>query len=109
MDHGFESRISERVHGDRIRISSPKHQHHTIIQLTFSPTSPNSDLVPRLEDPSILGDSMMHLCLEHFKEAGFAHLLTRLWPPDEGLVRLAKLTESRWHLPKCLSRYMAVV
>jgi hypothetical protein len=51
----------------------------------------------------------MHLCLEHFEEAGFAHLLTRLWPPDEGLVRLAKLTESGWHPPKYLSRYMVFI
>jgi hypothetical protein len=109
MNYGFESRIPERIQRGRIRISSPEHQHQTIIRLTFSSTSPDSDLVPRLEDPSILGDGMMHLCLEHFKEAGFAHLLTRLWPPDEGLVRLAKLTESGWHLAECLSRYMVFV
>jgi hypothetical protein len=105
-DQWVESRIPERIQQDRIRISSPEHQHQTIIRLTFSSTSPDSDLVPRLEDPSILGDGMMHLCLEHFKEAGFAHLLTRLWPPNEGLVRLAKLTESGWHLAECLSGYM---
>lgn len=106
MNYGFESRIPERIQRDRIRISCPVYQHSTAIRLTFPPASPNSDLVPRLEDPSILGDGMMHLCLEHFEEAGFAHLLTRLWPTDEGLVRLAKLTESGWHLADCLSGYM---
>jgi hypothetical protein len=109
MSHRFESRIPQRIQRDRIRISCPVYQHQTIIRLTFPPTCPDSDLVPRPEDPSILGDGMMHLCLEHFKEAGFAHLLTRLWPPDEGLVRLAKLTESGWHLAECLPRYMIFV
>jgi hypothetical protein len=108
-DQGVKSRISERIQRDRIHIGSPEHQNHTMIRLTFPPASPDSDLVPRLEDPSILGNGMMHLCLEHFEEAGFAHLLTRLWPPDEGLVRLAKLTESGWHLPKYLSRYMVFI
>ena len=65
---------------------------------TFSSTGADSHLVTRLEDPSTLGDGMMHLCLEHFKEAGFAHLLPRLGSTDEGFVGPAELAESGRHI-----------
>ena len=53
---------------------------------TFPTTRSDRDLVPSLEDPSVLRDGVMHLGLEHFEETRFTDLLPCLWPSNQGLV-----------------------
>lgn len=85
---------SIRYAGRRDRVASQLHA--VIIDIavlgkdirpTFSPAGSDGDLVPRFEDPAILGDGMMYLGLEHLEETGFTHLLSRLWTANEGFVR----------------------
>lgn len=64
---------------------------------TFTTTGPYSHPFPSPEDALSLNNRIVHLCLEHLKEAVFAHLLPRLGPLDERAGGVTERARRRCH------------